>query len=106
MITSGEPPVPAGQSPIPVVIIQQGHEGMSTGEVWLTGSTVALTVVTLMTLFVMIHSDHELSKLIRQLLIAIVPPYRRPDTLRGEVTSHSADNGEAIPVNKIISPRS
>ena len=47
-------------SPIPVVIIQQAPEGMTTGELWLTGSTIALTVVTMLTLIIMIHQDHEL----------------------------------------------
>lgn len=104
MITSGEP-VPAGQSPIPVIIIQS-PEGMSTGEVWLTGSTIALTVVTLLTLAAMVHQDHELVKAVIAALKALTPPYRRPDTLRGEPGSRETSNGPTVPVNKIMSDRS
>lgn len=70
---TGEP-MP-GPTPIPVIIIQQGHEGMTawSGEWWVTVSAFALTLVTLMTI---VHTDIILHHLVR-LVKAIAPPYRR-----------------------------
>lgn len=94
---TGEPVAP-GQSPIPVVIIQQGHEGMTTGEWWVTVSAFVLAAVTLATI---VHVDVVLHHVLN--LVKALTPGRR--TLPGKVRSHGTDNGQAEPVNKIITPR-
>lgn len=86
---TGEPLAP-GQSPVPVIIIQQGHEGMAawSGEWWVTVSAFALTLVTLLTI---VHTDiilHHLVKLVR----AITPPYRRTPA-----PSPVTDDGATLP---------
>lgn len=95
-LATGEPIAP-GQSPIPVVIIQQGHgEGMTTGEWWVTVSAFCLAAVTLATV---VHLDVMLHH-IRRMLAALIPVRR---TLPGRVLSRSTDNSGNV--EKAISPR-
>ncbi len=94
-----------GQSPIPVVIVEQDH-GMTTGEIWVTGSTIALTLVTMATLVAMIHQDHKLVQAVIAALKALTPPYRAGLRPGKEPAGTDVTNAPAAPVNKIISDRS
>lgn len=91
-------PIAPGQSPIPVVIIQQ-HEGMTTGEWWVTVSAFALAGTTILT---MIHVDVVMHHILR-LVKTLVPTTRRG--LPGRVLYTGTDNGQAEPVSKHIEPR-
>lgn len=92
-------PVTPGQSPIPVVIIQQEEHGMTTGEWWVTVSAFVLAGTTLATV---VHVDVVLHHVLN-LIKALSPSTRR--TLPGRVRSRSTDNAEPEPINKIIKPR-
>jgi len=95
-----------GQSPIPVVIIEQDH-GMTTGEWWVTVSAFALTGVTLLSLLAIVHQDHEMVILLRKILSALTPPYRSPGLRPGKGSPGTdVTNVPAEQVNKIIAPRS
>lgn len=71
-----------GTTPIPVIVIETGDH---TIEWWLVGSTVALTVVTALTLIAMVYEDHRLIQLVRSLLLALVPKRRNGSTVHEEV---------------------
>lgn len=97
MITSDPTP---GQSPIPVVIIEHGHEGLVawSAEWWVTVSGFAVAGVTLLTI---IHMDVVLHHLVS--LVKAMTPTRR--TLRGKVTSHDPGNTPESTPDKAIKPR-
>lgn len=69
-------PVAPGQSPIPVVIIDPAAHASSV-ELWIVGTNIALTTVTLAVVLLEIHKDHEAIKALLTLIARLLPPYRR-----------------------------
>lgn len=68
-------PVPPGQTPIPVIVIQS-HE--SFWDQALAIGTFALVLVTAAALMIEIHKDHEIIKALLRMLARMLPPFRRP----------------------------
>lgn len=91
-------------TPMPVVVVESGSHTL---ELWLVGSTVALTLVTALTLVVMIHQDHQLVQLVARLVAALAPRRRRTDALVGHPSRDPGDLGnQAVnKVNRIMAPR-